>query len=142
MKSAKSLAVVMFTVLMGVMTSAHAARLVPVAGYDNNSVPTVGDKPVKLEDIKKGIMRAAVQRGYQVKGDAGNKVRLLLDKPGKYQLTIDVIYSMKSYSIKYVSSEGLDYREDGGQGMIHRNYDRWMKFLVQSINKELSLASI
>ncbi len=51
--------------------------------------------------------------------------------------TIDIGYSLDAYSIKYVSSENLDYAARDAVETIHPNYNRWLRFLIQTITAEL-----
>jgi hypothetical protein len=51
---------------------------------------------------------------------------------------VQVTYSAKSYSIKYVDSTNLHYSQEGGKTLIHPNYNKWMNNLRQAIDIALS----
>lgn len=140
MKITKSLYAVAFVALTLLSVSAHAARAVPVTDQ-TNAVPNVGSKPLSITDVKKAVMKAALSRGWQITNDSPGKLRLRLDDNRKaaYHVVIDVLYTTQSYTLKYVSSDGLRY--DEGAKTIHSSYSRWMNMLTKSINKELISAS-
>lgn len=139
MKNVKSVAVLVLAFLLVLSPLAHAAKSVPVED-SQNTVPNFGSKPVTAADVKKAIIKAALQRGWQPISDAGGKIRLQLDekRKGEYRLVVDVVYDAKNYTIKYVSSDGLKY--DGST--IHSSYSRWINLLVQTINKEITTANL
>jgi hypothetical protein len=49
--------------------------------------------------------------------------------------TIEIKYDKKSYNITYKNSSGLN---SDGQ-VIHRNYNKWIQFLDNDIQKNLAL---
>lgn len=48
-------------------------------------------------------------------------------------------YSTPMVTVTYLSSQNLDYekRSDGRQ-LIHRNFNNWMQYFLQDVNRELS----
>ncbi len=54
---------------------------------------------------------------------------------GAHLAVIQVNYDADSYSIDYVDSTGLMY--DGGSGVIHRNYNRWVANLQHDLAAHL-----
>ena len=129
-----------FVLLATLSAGVQAAKSVTVQDQ-TNAVPTVGSAP-SAGDVKKAILRAAVERGWQPISDTGGRVRLQLDekKKGAYRLVIDVVYDAKNYTIKYVSSDGLKYNEK--DSTIHSSYQRWTNLLIQTINRDILAKSI
>lgn len=141
MKNTKHVAVLAFAFLMALSPLAEAARSVPVDD-SVNAVPNYGSKPPTAADVRKAIIKSALQRGWQPINDTGGKVRLQLDekKRGAYRLVVDVVYTAKNYTIKYVSSDGLRYNEE--QRTIHSSYSRWLNMLVKTVNREIANATM
>ncbi|GEM_PF-528769 len=141
MRPAKSSLAVVFTAFLALSLSANAAKLVPVTGFENNATPAT-DKPFTAAEVRKAIMKSAIQRGWTVAQDTPGKLRLeLVDKSkGEYHLTVDVTYTAKSFGFAYVKSDGLKY--DEGAKLIHSSFARWMKFLIEDTNKDLTFSRI
>src|SRR5262245_28677485 len=111
----RSFTTMVFVLLTTMTFAVHAAK--SVSTQDQSSmVPNIGSKPVTVADVKKAILGAAIDRGWQPMEDTGGKVRLQLDdkRKSEYRLIVDVVYDAKNYTIKYVSSTGLKYDEKGG----------------------------
>lgn len=68
-------------------------------------------------DLRQGVVRA----------------RILLRT---HDLTVDIRYTDRGYTIEYVDSHNLDY--DPLTGKINRHYDNWIRNLDKSIRIELS----
>jgi hypothetical protein len=161
MKLAKSWIVVMFVALMGIHAGAGAANVVPLVEPGPIAYPT--GKLYSTEEIRKSIVAGAMRHQWRVESESPGVVRLILDgRRDQAVLVVDVVYGDKSYSIKYVRSEGLRYVKGSGQALvqnptsntvsratgdplittIHSSYARWMKNLTDAINVELRLAKM
>jgi hypothetical protein len=119
-----------------------ASVLLLLAAGCRGSVPVynVTDAPVaaskqnpSLDDIGKAIQRAGLTLGWQMKETRPGQILGTLNLR-KHVAVVDVIYSVKSYSIKYKDSTELDY--DGGN--IHPNYNGWIQNLDKGIRAQLS----
>ncbi len=81
----------------------------------------------------------AILAGLIVKGWTGQVVHpglvhgLLLLR--EHRAEVDISFDSKAYSIKYVSSEKLDY--DAKKLLIHRNYNNWIVYLHRAIDAEM-----
>jgi hypothetical protein len=157
MKFVKNLLPAMFIMLMmGMHSTAHAARSVVLEEPGPISVPT--DYSYSMDEVKKAIIGGATKHQWRIDSEKPGIVRIILDGRRDHAvLVMDVVYDQKSYSIKYVRSEALDYQKgipagvtanpnsntvsvntsDHQKTTIHSSYARWMKLLVQAINTEL-----
>ena len=120
-------------------------------------IPVPGSKPYSMEEVRKAVIGGAMRHNWHVESESPGTVRIKLQAPD-YQLVMDVVYDVKNYSIKYVSSQGLRYshadalvksptsntysRGAGGAATIHPSYARWMKFLTDAINVELNIIKL
>jgi len=131
MKLVRNLMMLMFTVLLGAHMTAHAAKTVSL--FEPGPISISSSKELTIKDIRKAIISGAMRHQWQVESETPNTVRIKLDgRKDQAVLVMDIIYDTKSYSIKYVSSEGLRY--DGSS--IHSSYSRWMQNLTNAINTE------
>lgn len=131
MKLASNLMTLLFALLMGttMLANAHNAELIEPGPI---SIPS--SKPLSIQEVKKAIMHGAERHSWKVESESPGVIRIKLDgRKDRAVLVMDVVYDTKSYSIKYVSSEGLRYNGT----TIHSSYTRWMTNLTNSINTEL-----
>jgi hypothetical protein len=113
---------------------AQAARNAPIV--EKEDVPLVAAKALSTAEVKKSIMTAAVRKGWRVVKDSPSSLRFEYTR-GKHMAVIDVPYTAKSYGIKYVASDNLNYQEKDGKRVIHPTYNDWVNGLVQAINLEM-----
>ena len=52
----------------------------------------------------------------------------------RHQALVEITYTDNSYAITYKDCENLDY----SNGSIHRNYNRWVVNLSNTIQKEIA----
>lgn len=94
---------------------------------------------VSQKDVYKSIIRAATQRGWDVKKVKDGVIDATYAKR-EFSVTVTVTYSANSYDINYKESEGLKY--DSEAQTIHKNYNSWVRNLRQSIDRELTLIKL
>ncbi len=95
--------------------------------------------PMTLEQVQKCVVNAATKHQWQIVRKDKNSVLLRYSRNAKWAADVKVTYSTKQYKIDYVDSYGLKYKEANGLGDIHRNYNRWVNNLNNTIQKNLSL---
>jgi hypothetical protein len=152
----------MMSLILGVVLCAHIAvhaqsdaRLVepgPIAIPENS-------KPYTLDEIRKAILTSALRNQWRIESETPGTIQIVLDGRNDHAvLVMDVIYDVKSYSIKYVRSEKLRYVKGTGVAnacpsgqlscsvnaqqeftTIHSSYARWMKNLTESISSEFKI---
>ncbi|MGZ3239923.1 MAG: hypothetical protein ACXU7Z_05825 [Burkholderiaceae bacterium] len=111
MKLVKGLITMMFVAAIGFSTTANAQQDTLI--QPGPIAFPIGSKPFTDEVVKKAIISGAMRYHWHVdetaKGTPGN-IRLKLDSRRDGAVVIvDVVFDMKSYSIKYVSSENMGY---------------------------------
>jgi hypothetical protein len=117
---------------------AFAARSsVPMAELDNLPINSASGKPPGSEQIRKAIVQGAARSHFSASVQPGNKVRLTYSKRD-HSLVMDVSFTPKTYSIKYVDSTNLGYGMEGGKPVIHPRANGWLNKLRQSIDRQLS----
>ncbi|MEX6501393.1 hypothetical protein [Pseudomonas zhanjiangensis] len=93
-------------------------------------------QPYSDAQLQRAILAALSQRGWTVDQIKPCTVSASITVRGRHHAEIDVVYNPSTYLIRYRDSRALDYKD----GKIHRNYNRWVNNLSQSILKELQLA--
>ena len=86
------------------------------------------------EWIKRAIVNGGRQRKWTVAGERPGVVTLQFSKShDKNQVVVDVAYDDKGFQIRYVSSVGMMYRQEGELVRIHPYYNKWVDDLGNDI---------
>jgi hypothetical protein len=101
----------------------------PVLNIDNVPIATTHTP----EQVRQAIITAGASKGWIMQEVKPGVLHGTL-RAHAHQADIDVAYSAKTYSIDYVSSVNLDYKN----GTIHRNYNKWITSLNEAIQVQLS----
>jgi hypothetical protein len=126
----------LFFLLAALLTasSALAARgSVPLQDYEDVLAESSDGKPLTAEQVRKAIVAGASRSRWAASEKSGDTVRLTYSVRD-HAAVVDVVYSAKSYSIRYADSSNLNYSQEGGKPVIHPNYNRWVNQLRQAIN--------
>ena len=117
-------------ILAGSMMLFACARVVPVRNFDNQPVPA----HLTSQQVGQTILRATNGRRYwratQVKPGVIRATVFVRD----HKATVLIPYSNTSYSIEYQSSYNLMAHD----GLIHRNYNKWVILLNRDIQHDLN----
>ena len=125
--------ILLFTVLLLLFSYGCASN--PVYNVESEPVPTysTGGQPT-FDEVEKSILSGCRRKGWSPriveKGliEASIHVRT-------HKAVVNISFTDNDYSIHYKSSENLDYHD----GNIHRNYNKWIILLSQSIQQELGV---
>ncbi|HEV7715360.1 MAG TPA: hypothetical protein VGO53_07180 [Steroidobacteraceae bacterium] len=96
---------------------------------------------VAVKDVSKAIKSGLVRRGWAVSKDENSQIDATLNVR-THVLKVAIPYSDKQVSIKYVSSENLDYQEKKGVKYIHSKYTQWTRNVQTDIQHELELLTV
>ena len=107
---------------------ASMKRTQPVLNFSQQLVPN----SLTTEQVKKCILLAGVKRKWHMREIHPGIIHGIINVRS-HEAEIDIPYSNKEYSINYRSSENLKYND----GMIHRNYNKWIKLLNAAIQKNM-----
>ncbi|MBE6382450.1 MAG: hypothetical protein E7049_05500 [Lentisphaerae bacterium] len=100
-------------------------RGAPVENVEGCTVELVGDK-----SMKNVVMLAAHRKLWLPQALEDGKVRCTLNLRG-HQVVVDVVYEKSSFSIRYVSSENMNY--DPATNTINPKYNQWVRNLQREI---------
>lgn len=118
---------------MSISMTAHAARTAKMETFENIPLETGSGKPLTLAQVKQTITTAAKSRDWSVKDSGASQVTATILVRGEFRVAVDIPYTTKEFSIKYVSSENLNYKETAKGPVIHANYNKWVKNLTADI---------
>lgn len=97
--------------------------------------PVRNSKPngLSLKEVKTAIESGARDRGWNVNhGEPRSMIVGIVVRT--HYAEVKIMYSNTEYSIIYNKSNNLNY----SNGMIHRNYNRWISNLRTSINQHMN----
>ncbi len=129
MKSVNSLLLALVAVAFAASVE---ARNVPIVNHENIAVATSSGKTLSAADVKKVILIAGTGRGWVITDAGGGKLKGTLNVR-KHTVIVDIDYSATEFSIRYLDSTNMDYRD----GTIHSNYNNWIQNILKSIRAEL-----
>ena len=133
----KSILVLIFAWIVSL--PADAASPVPMEVFEGIKVEEATGKPVTAEQVQRAILTAARARGWEAQEGFRGQIAARIVVRGRFRVRVDIPYSAHEFSIKYVSSENLDYRPTPAGAQIHRNYNKWVATLVNDIKGRLIL---
>ncbi len=118
--------------------------LLPLAAFAAKPIENLIDVPVAaapdgtpltLAEVRKAIVAGARSKGWKPVDVDENTIKASIVVRDRHRAEVSIPYSTSAYSIVYVSSENLDYDEK--KQKIHRNYNRWVANLSNSIQIQL-----
>ena len=115
-------------------SSGYAAfgRTQPVYNVQNMTAFTGNGQPTTQQHVHDAIVAGATAKGWQVRDEApGHIVAQIFVR--SHMAEVDITFDDKAYSVNYRNSSNLLY--NGAQ--IHRNYNKWVKFMIERINVAL-----
>ncbi len=95
-------------------------------------ISTGSGKAPSADEARKAIRSGGIGKGWTAFDKGPGKVKLDLDVKGKYNVSVEVLYNSKTYTVKYLSSENMKF----DQGKIHPKYAEWIGTLIKGINAE------
>jgi len=112
----------------------------PVMNLQGYSVPSLEDGSLQsAEAVQNAIITACKVRGWTPKVVNEGLIQAEIDIRAKHRAVVEIPFTSTEYSIIYKDSEGMEYEQKSGK--IHRNYNRWVTMLSQTIQRELGVKS-
>ena len=125
------LALLLMVSLVG--TPPAHARSEPVMNVSSSPVPA----GLSGTQVEKGIILGGSERGWIISRiDEGHLLGTL--KLRRHVAVVDIRWTPSSYSITYKDSQNLKHRD----GVIHRNYNKWVRNLDLDIQRALTTISL
>jgi hypothetical protein len=103
--------------------------------------PSIEFTNTNINKVEEAILTGLANRQWLIKKDHPNMIIGILNLR-EHQATIQISYTPHSYAIHYMNSKELLYeRKSNGNEVIHKNYNSWIKYLVNDINTLLAIPS-
>jgi hypothetical protein len=93
------------------------------------------------KDVAKAIKVGISRRGWVVSKDENSQIDAVLSLRS-HSARVAIPYNEKEVTIRYVSSEDLDYQEKNGTKYIHGNYMKWIRNMEADIQRELQFLTV
>ena len=123
-------------VLCTFLTLSCAKQLPMVMNFEHEPIPaSVDGKPYSLEVVQKAILKACRHKGWAASVVEEGKIIASLTIRSRHRAKISISFTSDSYSILYLDSTGLNYRN----GRIHSRYNHWISRLDAELKKEFGL---
>ncbi|MDM1696715.1 hypothetical protein [Thiopseudomonas alkaliphila] len=103
-----------------------------------NPQSAIYQQPVSDETMQQAIYAALKKYEWQLVKQQPGAVYASYNKNNRHLANIKITYNSRQFKIQHESSTGLNYKAE--KGSIHRNYNRWVRNLVNDINSELSFS--
>ncbi|GAA5114855.1 lipoprotein [Orbus sasakiae] len=103
----------------------------------NTTVTDVSKAQVKSAILASGTTGKSTFGTWRMKDVNDNTIQATLFNRG-YEIVVNIPYSAKGYSIKYVSAS--DNLKDKN-GNVHRNYNRWVNNLNTKIKQNIFMSN-
>jgi uncharacterized protein YcfL len=126
----------LFSLLLGILVGCATSH--PIYNVVDSPVPAGlnGELP-STEEVKMAIVKAATFKRWQPTSVDEDTIEASIAVRNRHQAKVAIDYTRFSYSITLIESVGLDEKN----GMIHRNYNKWVHLLDQQIQTELAQGS-
>ena len=112
------------------------AVAVEVTEWKDVAAVTGSGAPAPAEDIKRAFTVGGTRRGWVFTDTGPGRMtgKLVVRS---HTLVIDLAYETGKYTLKYVDSTNLDYKDEDGKKTIHRSYTGWNNNLMNDARAEL-----
>lgn len=127
------------TALVAALALTGCKTMQPVSNVSNAPYGSAYQNPriLSMSDYERAIVSAATGRGWRMQSVAPGLLRGDITVRGRHSATIEIPFNTQTYSINYISSDGLKY--DPSAGTIHPNYNQWIRVLDSDIKKEIQI---
>jgi hypothetical protein len=107
----------------------------PIYNIESEPVPsfTTGTRP-SFDEVEKAILFACRIKGWSARIIEKGLIEARIFVRS-HKAVVDISFTDNAYNIHYKSSENLGYSD----GKIHRNYNKWIILLSQTIQQELDV---
>jgi len=108
----------------------------PISNIEDRAIPTKLDGSARsLDDVREAIAKGCSSKGWAPVVVDESRLKCSILVRGKHYAEVNIPFTESGYSIIYADSRVLDY--DPEQRRIHRNYNKWVILLSQSIDQQM-----
>jgi hypothetical protein len=121
-----------------VAAPAYGRTPVPIVEFPDLAVGTSSGVKPTVEQVRQAIVKAAGEKDWALAKQAEDRFVATRVIKGKHTIVTTISFSAEKYSVKYESSENMNYQVNNGKALIHPNYNVWAQDLVGAIRFEIS----
>jgi hypothetical protein len=117
---------------------AAARQSVPIVNVDNQPVTPASGKRPTLDQVRGAILRGATAQKWQAVASGSGLFTATIVVRNKHTVVVEIPYSARNFSVRYKSSNNMNYENRNGVDVIHPNYNAWVQNLVSAIQAQLA----
>ncbi|GAB4338762.1 MAG: hypothetical protein Kow0089_11000 [Desulfobulbaceae bacterium] len=127
----------LYLTLLATVSFYGCARELPaVLEYEREPLPALpGGNGYSMEAVERAILTACRNKGWSAVPVEPGRIEASITIRSRHRAKIAIPFTTTHYSIQYLDSSGLHYRN----GYIHSNYNHWIARLDAEIKKEFGL---
>jgi hypothetical protein len=107
----------------------------PILNIQDHPISWVSATPPVLRSVQEAILLGLVDKGWTGTTISEGLIEGSILVRGKHFAAVHISFDVNRYSIQYKNSRNLDYNPE--KKKIHRNYNKWIINLQNSIDKRL-----
>ena len=122
--------IILTTIVLLIITGCGASKIY--------NVPTQNiSKSISDESLFNAIKKGGASHRWEVSKVERGVAKAIYNKR-RHQAVVLIHYGHQTYDIQYSSSKNLKYK--ASRNTIHKNYNKWIKNLKKSIDREIQLS--
>jgi len=134
-----ALKIMLFVLVLAVSGSAVARAPEPVLTVSEVPLFSAGGKSLTTSQVKQAIHKAGASKNWTLVDQADDRIFGSLSwRNGNHSISVEIIYSAKTFSILYKDSQNMKYEVLNGVAMIHPFYNKYVRALNDEIMAELA----
>jgi hypothetical protein len=132
-------ALALLALLIASPASQAGGRPIPMVEQVDVPLNWLGGPPGSLEVVRKAVLLSLTATGWEPTLLAPDKAHAVR-RGGDWRCEIEVTFDTKTFSLRYFSSERLDY--DARRHVIHRNFNPWLLQIRDKITQNMGYAAL
>ena len=107
----------------------------PILNLKDVAVPVRPDGTAyTIDEVQAAIIGGCRVKGWTPKIEEPGRITASILVRNRHYAEVSITYTQAAYSIQYVTSRDLDYDEKTQE--IHRNYNKWITLLSETIQRQ------
>ena len=124
-------------IALALCVAGPAYALERIQNFENMPVKTKTGEPASPQEVRDTIVAAGAALNWDFADAGPDRLRGTLIVRGRHMVEVLIPYSAERYSVLYLNSSQMSYREDGDVREIHPNYNAWVRQFVHRVSIQL-----
>jgi len=117
---------------------AGPAHAEPIQNFENMPIKTKTGEPASPQEIRDAIVAGGSGLNWDFADLAPGRLRGTLIVRGRHMVEVDIPYAADRFSVLYLNSSQMNYRESDSVREIHPNYNVWVRQLVHRVSIQIA----